>query len=642
MTEDNAMGLEILIEVAKISNSTQDLQVILNKTINVVTDKLHIDGCAIYLIDEDDPGPQIKLTASIGLPHEGASRVALDLGKGVTGWVAKNKTTLALDKASLDPRFIYFPEIEEEKFQSMLSAPMLIQDRCIGVINVHTFEERQFSQMEISILETISNQMTGCIRNAFEYHKSQRLLKEQTILYEISQAVQASFNLENRLWIILRGITMGQAGGFNRAILFLIDEKEQLLKGVMGLGPNSQEEANRIWSELAGKEDNTYNLNLTEADRNAYKNSSFNEYSGKLSFSIEPGENILAETVIQNQPFNITDAQKHPLAPADFLESLGVNAFAAVPLATHQGVLGVLLVDNRYNGETITEAKLKLLTQIATQGSWVIENSRLFNKLLESNRELLSTKEQLIQSEKLAALGELSAEVAHEIKNPLVSIGGFARRLMEKAQTISLANEEDIKATIDYSNIIMTEVGRLETLLKNILSYSSAEKLDLVKCEMNCIVKEVIESFEPVLYEKNVKINYDPADNQYEIYLDRFKIKQVLTNIFFNAIESMPNGGTIKITTCIEKFSDGREMVLIKAEDDGGGIPQETFANIFNPFFTTKDSGTGLGLSISRRIVESHNGKIHVENNINKGVTVYVYLPLQKPAEYNNNLKPSS
>lgn len=642
MNKDNALGLEILIEVAKISNSTQDLQEILNKTISVIKDKLHIDGCAIYLIEEDEPGPKIKLKASSGLPADGAARVVLDLGKGITGWVAKNRTILALSKASHDPRFVYFPEIQEEKFQSMLSVPMLIQDKCVGVMNVHTIEERHFSAVEITILETISNQMTGCIRNAYDYHKSQSLLKEQTVLYEISQAVQSSFSLESRLWIILKGITMGQAGGFNRAILFLIDEKEQKLQGVMGLGPDSAQEAYRIWSELAEENVNTIHWGLTEANRNEYKNSFFNEYAGKLSFSIEPGNNIFAETVIQNQSFNIADAHKHPLVPKNFLESLGVNAFATIPLTAQQGVLGVILVDNRYNGETITEEKLNFLTPIASQGSWVIENSRLFNKLLESNRELLATKEQLIQSEKLAALGELSAEVAHEIKNPLVSIGGFARRLREKIRTIATGTGEDLQPTLRYSDIIVKEVEKLETLLKNILYFSKSGNLESEECEVDGIVREVMASFKQGLSDKNIKMEYDPGDNLRSIALDRLKIKQALTNIFFNAMESMPHGGIIKVTTRQKKYTDDRDMVLIKTEDTGGGIPQETFANIFNPFFTTKESGTGLGLSISRRIVESHNGKIHVENNVNKGVTVYVYLPLQKRLVYNKNLMPSS
>ena len=96
----------------------------------------------------------------------------------------------------------------------------------------------------------------------------------------------------------------------------------------------------------------------------------------------------------------------------------------------------------------------------------------------------------------------------------------------------------------------------------------------------------------------------------------------------------MKDGGILKINTKTVSH-DNRKMVLIRTEDSGGGIPQETFANIFNPFFTTKESGTGLGLSISRRIVESHGGSIHVANNINQGVTVDVYLPLQNLADYN-------
>ncbi len=634
MNKDSNLGLEVLVEVGRISNSTQDLQEILNRTIDVIKDKLHIDGCAIYLLNEADNESRLELKASSGLPRDGASKIALDLGKGVTGWVAKHKVTLALSEALQDPRFVYFPEIEEEKFKSMLSVPMIIQEKCIGVINGHTLDERFFSPVEISILETISNQMTGCIRNAYEYHRSQSLLREQTILYEISQAVQSARSLEHRLWIILRGMTMGQAGGFNRAILMLVDEKKNNLQGVMGLGPSSEEEANRIWAELANINSESIHLELTEADKDEYIRSAFNAYAGTLSFPIQPNHNILVETMIHNKPFIVKDAINNPLAPKDFLKSLGVNEFAAVPLTAQQGALGVVLIDNRYNKAPITEAALKLSARIAAQGSWVIENSRLFNKLLESNRELLSTKEQLIQSEKLAALGELSAEVAHEIKNPLVAIGGFARRLSKKVKKITSPNEYELSSINNYTDIIVQEVERMESLLNSILSYSSTAQLDIEECDLNSIVKESIESFEPNLYNQNISIQCALADNLERYALDRFKIKQVLINIIFNAIDSMKDGGILKINTKTESH-DNRKMVLIRTEDSGGGIPQETFANIFNPFFTTKESGTGLGLSISRRIVESHGGSIHVANNINQGVTVDVYLPLQNLADYN-------
>ena len=125
------------------------------------------------------------------------------------------------------------------------------------------------------------------------------------------------------------------------------------------------------------------------------------------------------------------------------------------------------MVDNRYNQKPITEENLRFLTRFTVYASWVIENSWLFSKLLDTNRELLSMKEQLVQAEKLSALGEMAAEVAHEIKNPLVSIGGLARRLKDKMRNLlqKWGDDKNIESAANYSEIIFNEVGRLEKIL---------------------------------------------------------------------------------------------------------------------------------------------------------------------------------
>ena len=302
MIEETALGLEILRDVARISNSTLNLEEILAQTIDIVKNKLRIDACSIYLMETENEEPRLKLKAFIGMPEGAASNIYLEPGKGVTGWVAQNKVTLALSDALQDPRFVYFPEMEEERFQSMLSVPMLYQDECIGVINVHTLDMRFFSLPEIAVLETLSGQITGCIRNALEFQKSQMLLKEQTLLYDISLAVQGTMKMDHRLWILLTGITLGDAGGFNRAILFLTDDKSKMLQGHMGLGPDSPEEAGHIWSELSHKKGDVLHWILTESDQEEYKHSAFNSLAQSLTIPLEPGTHVLAETALLKPP----------------------------------------------------------------------------------------------------------------------------------------------------------------------------------------------------------------------------------------------------------------------------------------------------------------------------------------------------
>jgi len=627
--EESKLGVEILQDITRIANCTLDLDETLEQIIEVIKTKLQIDGCSIYLADENSKSLDLK--ASSGLPQDTSQFIRLEIGKGITGWVAEHKTTLALSDAHNDPRFVYFPQIEEERFKSMLSVPILVNEQSIGVVNIHNVEQREFTDLEILIMETIASQMSGCIRNAMLYSSSQMLLKEQTIFYDISLAVQTSIKLEHGLWIILSGITMGEAGGFNRAMIFVVNEKTNVLQGTMGLGPDSSEDAFRIWTEWGRKKRNMLQWMVTEADKDEYKNSAFNQFVQNLSFPIQPGTNILVETVIQKKTFNITDARNHPLVIDEFVHALGTNAFATIPLIAHKEVLGIILVDNRYNNQPISGDQLRLLTRFATHASWVIENSRLLTRLLETNRELLSTKEQLVQSEKLAALGEISAEVAHEIKNPLVSIGGFARRLEKNTKQFSekFDHKEELKFIADYSNIIMSEVDRLEKLLTNILMYSKAGVLKREVCDINELLEEGIFLFKSGFFMNGIVVHRHLDNDLPFLHLDRPKIKQVLINLFYNAMESMPSGGDLTLSTYREKYIGGQNVITVRIEDSGGGIPQDIFENIFNPFFTTKSSGTGLGLSISRKIIETHGGTIKVENNIGRGVTVFLHLPLQ-------------
>jgi signal transduction histidine kinase/putative methionine-R-sulfoxide reductase with GAF domain len=627
--KDSKQGLEIFQDITRIANSTLDLDETLEKIIKVIQRNLPIDACSIYLTDDNNE--HFNLKAAFGIPKDTSQFIRLELGKGVTGWVAEHHKTLALSDAHNDPRFVYFPEIEEERFKAMLSVPIMVEQQCIGVINIHNEEQREYTDLAILMMETIATQVSGSIRNAMLFSTSQKLLKEQTILYDISRAVQTSTELEHGLWIILSGITMGEAGGFNRAMVFIINESTNTLRGFMGLGPDSSEDAFRIWAQWGKKKKNMLQWMVNEADKDEYKNSAFNQFVQGLNFPIRPDENILVETVLKETSFNVTDAGNHPLVSDDFFHALQANAFATVPLIAHKEVLGVILVDNRYNGNPISEEQLRLLTRFATHAGWEIENSRLFTKLLDVNRELLSTREQLVQSEKLAALGEISAEVTHEIKNPLVSIGGFARRLENRIKVLSekYEHEKELEKIAEYSKIIRTEVSRMEKLLTNILEYSKAGILERVPCNINELIEEAVDLFKAGFSMKDITVNFHLEKDLPLLELDKIQVKQVLINLFFNAMESMPSGGNLTIKASPETYVGGQKVITLSIEDTGGGIPKDIYENIFNPFFTTKSTGTGLGLSISRKIIEMHGGTIRVENNIGQGVAVYLHLPLQ-------------
>lgn len=626
------IGLEILSEVGHISNSTMEVDTILSHTIDIIKNKLQIDACALYLTEGNPQNLRLKLKASSGLPSDSTGKIYLPWGKGVTGWVAEHGQPLALSEAMQDPRFVYFAEIEEERFQSMLSVPMIYKEDCIGVINVHSIKNRFFELMEVTLLKTISEQIVGCIRNAMEYEKSQLMLRQQTLLYEISQAVQAEPTLENRLWFLLIGIVLGEGNGCHRAGLFLLDEQQTRLKGTMGVGPDTEKEAEKLradWLTPGVRGKQSYPLKKDSFE--FLRQTKFHNSIQNLEFPYIEKNNIMAETLLQESPKIVATGDMQSPDIEALAIALGASEFAIVPLIAHDIPFGVILIDNLFTDTSIRNTNLQQFIRLATQVSWAIENFRLFTKLIESNRELLSTKEQLIQTEKLAALGELSAEVAHEIKNPLVSIGGFARRLQSKLSGKPVeASPSNLESLGEYANIIVSEVERLEDLLKNILIFPKGNKPDLKLAHLPPIIRQVLDCFEMELREASIEVRIDFKNDPGPLALDEEQIKQVLINVVFNAIESMSQGGILDIRIEVLEQESNLSQAVIEIKDTGGGIAQETFQNIFNPFFTTKESGSGLGLSISRRIMENHGGQILIKNNVNQGVTVHLVLPLQK------------
>jgi len=228
--------------------------------------------------------------------------------------------------------------------------------------------------------------------------------------------------------------------------------------------------------------------------------------------------------------------------------------------------------------------------------------------------ELKQLQKKLVISEKMAALGEVAAKVAHEIRNPLVSVGGFAKRLEKKLD----GNLQE------YAGIIVKEVSRLEGILKEILGFVKEARLAKEPVDLNLLLEDIIRLMESDIEDRGVtlKKGYRVIP---EIFVDPNRVKEAIVNILTNAVQSLSGAGVIDIRT----FERGHEVVL-EIRDTGKGIPEEELPSIFNPFYTTKSTGTGLGLAITHRIIQEHNGRIEVESELDKGTVFRIYLPIKE------------
>jgi len=296
--------------------------------------------------------------------------------------------------------------------------------------------------------------------------------------------------------------------------------------------------------------------------------------------------------------------QKHD---AEFLHS-----HYCVPIISGEKTLGVINLVVK-EGHQRSKDEEDLLNSIAGTLAVTIEHNHA-----DMDRQKLQN--QLAQAEKMSALGRLTANVAHEIRNPLTLIGGFARKLDRSIP-------EDAKDK-EFSNIIITEVERLEKILRNVLTYSREAPLNNEQSDIKQLIDESLGPFKNQLEKQSIKIK-ESLDDLPIIHVDRDQVIEVFNNLISNAMDSMPDGGTLAMSAEHTHIKE-KDYLVVSFADSGKGIAEEKMKMIFEPFYTTKiiGQGTGLGLPISKKIMEDHRGFIKVDSAVDKGTTFSLYFPV--------------
>jgi|FrelakmetLWP11LW_1041352.scaffolds.fasta_scaffold04627_3 two-component system NtrC family sensor kinase len=271
--------------------------------------------------------------------------------------------------------------------------------------------------------------------------------------------------------------------------------------------------------------------------------------------------------------------------------------------------------------KSLSQARNKLLAANIKELNEVYDALR--EKLTELRRRdarIKSFEGELIKANKLSALGELASSIAHEIKNPLISIQGFARRI---------GTTEDRDKLEKYAKFIEQEADRLTQVLTKLLGFSRMDEPKKDFLNMNDIVDDTVLFMEHHLTRfKNVEIAVEKEPDLPLVQVDRIHVQQTVVNILMNAAQAMPGGGKILIKT-----GRGDQYVFISITDTGVGIKEEDLEKIFEPFFTTKEKeqGTGLGLSLCKRLIEANAGKIEVESKVGEGTTFTIMIPINQP-----------
>lgn len=317
-------------------------------------------------------------------------------------------------------------------------------------------------------------------------------------------------------------------------------------------------------------------------------------------------------------PLLIPDAQSDFRLESDIMKTLGIKCIMIVPLWSSNTMTGLLTAVNKKGGNCFDKHDLRLFTVFSNLVGTALQNASLYTDLTGKMSELHSAQEQLVHSTKMAAIGELAANVAHEVNNPLTSVLGYTTYLLK---TLDLPDSP--KRVL---GMMEQETLRVRKIIRNLLDFSRQKASWMQPSDIVLPLRETVAFVQGAAASSSVKIHEEYSEPPVMVSIDANEMKQVFINIINNAIQAMPRGGDLRIRLAAVNHDEA----LIEFADTGVGILPGNRKKIFEPFFSTKENGdgTGLGLSISYRIIQNHGGRIEVESEFGKGTVFKVFLPL--------------
>ena len=430
----------------------------------------------------------------------------------------------------------------------------------------------------------------------------------------------STMELDEILQAILVGITAEEGLRFNRAFLAIFNEEGTVLQGKLAIGSECREEANRIWSELREKK-----LDFLEIVQNIKKSclngdTKVTQLIKSLKVPVTNSEHILIRAAQERRSILVQNGQADVPVARELLELLHEDTFIVVPLFSPSKSLGVIIADHFVTNLPISRDHIKSLEIFANQASLAIEHSRLYMEMEEKvaelenvTKELEKNKDLLVESASYSALGEMSAQMVHVLRNPITSIGGAARILAKKIKD---------EKNLEFVNMIVNETIRLESTLKDLFDFVRQMKVDM-KCEpLYPLIRKTLLLLQPTLVRHSIQVDIDVAQPDPILEMDEQLMRKMMIHLTRNAIDAMPEGGTLTIRV---RRQDG--SVKISFADTGVGISGAIQERATDPFFTTKTYGTGLGLTLVEKIVGIHGGTFSLEQKSDGGMEACISLP---------------
>jgi len=561
----NVKEINALLEVSKAISSGFYLGDVLRLIVTVTANLMDSKICSLWILDEKDQ--RLKLKATQSMSEEYLKERSLAMGEGIVGYVASHNRGVAILDVLKDPLYKEKELARREGLVSMLSVPMCIKNRVVGVINCYTSYPHPFSKMEEEMLTTVATQAAICIDNS---------------------GLMETLDIDEILKLVLEGVTKNI--GFDRARLYLVNEKKNILECKMAVG----------------------------VDEDRIKG---------VVLSLDKHDSVVARSIFERKPFVIPEAQNDPRVNPLMKEKFNLHSLVVIPLFAKDKALGAIAADHVEAGRSITKQTLESVMTFAQQAGLAIHNAFMYQelktfsqqmeeKIQQTTADLRKTEAQLIRSEKLAALGQLAAGIAHEIRNPLTSINILIHSLRDKPSDEE-RHQEDLR-------VIEEEIHRINEIVDQFLRFAKPAPPLLQEADVLSLFEETLLLLKPQIEKQRIFVEKEfPALPP--TVLDREQMKQVILNLLLNALQAMPGGGRLRLSAQV--LEDNR-WIQLSIQDTGVGIPPEDMNKLFDPFFSTKEGGVGLGLSIAHRILDQHRGKIQAQSTPGRGTLFTLWLPI--------------
>ncbi|HMC26999.1 MAG TPA: GAF domain-containing protein [Verrucomicrobiae bacterium] len=561
--------LSLLYHVGNVIHSTLDPQQALQLILREAVRLMRATSGSAVLINPTNGFLEIQ--ASQGLPAN-AAQLKLKLGEGITGWVARYGKPARVGNVKKDPRYI----MVERNVCSELAVPLEVEGEIRGVLNVDSDRLDAFSESDQQLLEALAVEAAKVIRNTWLYEQLRLKAELFETLVKVGRTINSTINVDDALKVITR--EAAHLINAQMCSLLLLDESRQ-------------------WLEL-------------KASHGAGA-----EYIRKPRLSVE--ESLLGVVVRRKKPLQVENVQTS-------------SRYQHVEIARREGLISLLSVPLVFSGQTIgtlnvytnaphsfSNEEVRILLAFAELSAIALEKARLYERIVD-------VEEQLRQSEKLSAIGLLAAEVAHEIRNPLTVM-----KMLFHSLDLKFPSEDPRARDVE---VMSQKMDLLNKIVEQVLDFARSTEPKLAPVNLNSLIEDLGLLTRHKLKNQNIQLTQQLDPHLPQLMADPTQLEQAFLNITLNAVQAMPHGGKLTISTRTTPHSSRDALpshLVVEFEDTGEGLTEEQRHKAFRSLLsTTKTKGTGLGLAIVSRVVETHRGEVEIMSRPGCGTTVRVLLPI--------------